>query len=124
MTGAEAFDLISRGGAADFARVVAGCGVVGAWCLVGDRAVNAYVEPVYTLDADLVMVSASLGGLADRLREGGFAIEEHEGSLNAQGPGSDLRIGFVRDARCQTFPARAVDAVVFGSAGADCVPGG
>jgi hypothetical protein len=72
MTGAEAFDLISRGGAADFARVVAGCGVVGAWCLVGDQAVNAYVEPVYSLDVDFGVVSAGIGGLADRLRADGF----------------------------------------------------
>jgi hypothetical protein len=54
---------------------------------------------VYTLDADLVVVSASLGRLADRLRSEGFSIEEHEHSLNTQGAGSDLRIQFTTDVR-------------------------
>jgi hypothetical protein len=114
MTATEAYDLTTQGGAADFARVVAACEKAGAWCLIGGLAVNTYVEPVYTLDADLVMVSASLGALAARLREDGFAIEEHQHSLNAQGAGSDLRIQFTTDARYQAFPGRAVDAVVFG----------
>jgi hypothetical protein len=114
MTAAEAYDLTTRGGATDFGRVVAACERVGAWCLIGGLAVNTYAEPVYTLDADLVMVSASLGGLADRLREEGFTIEEHQHSLNAQGAGSDLRIQFTTAARYQAFAERAVDAVVLG----------
>jgi hypothetical protein len=114
MTAAEAYDLTTQGGATDFARVVSACEKAGTWCLISGLAVNTYVEPVYTLEADLVMVSASLGGLADRLREEGFAIEEHRRSLNAQGAGSDLRIQFTTDARYQAFPERAVDAVVLG----------
>jgi hypothetical protein len=94
--------------------VVAACEKAGAWCLIGGLAVNTYVEPVYTLDADLVVVAVSLGGVADGLRKEGFAIEEHEHSLNAQGAGSDLRIQFTTDARYQVFPERALDAVVFG----------
>jgi hypothetical protein len=77
-------------------------------------AVNTYVEPVYTLDADLVVVASGLGMLAERLREQGFAIEEFEHSLNAQGAGSDLRIQFTTDPRYQAFPERAVTAVVLG----------
>jgi len=69
---------------------------------------------VYSLDAEFVVVSAAVGGLMDRLRADGFAIEEHEHSLNAQGAGSDLRIQFTTDARYQAFPGRAMDAVVFG----------
>jgi hypothetical protein len=114
MTAAEAYDLTTHGGTTDFARVVAACEGAGAWCLIGGLAVNTYVEPVYTLDADLVVVSASLGELADRLRSEGFSIEEHEHSLNAQGAGSDLRIQFTTDVWYQAFPERAVDAVVLG----------
>lgn len=114
MTATEAYDLTTQGGATDFARAVAACEKAGAWCLIGGLAVNTYVEPVYTLDADLVMVSGSLGALAGSLREEGFAIEEHEHSLNAKGAGSDLRIQFTTDARYQAFPARAVEGVVFG----------
>jgi hypothetical protein len=79
-------------------------------------AVNAFVEPVYTLDADLVVIASGLRRLAENLREQGFAIEEHEHSLNAQSPGSDLRIQFTTDARYQAFPARSVEAVVLGVA--------
>jgi len=87
--------LTTQGGTTDFARVIAACEASGAWCLIGDLAVNAFVEPVYTLDADLV-------------------IEEYEHSPNARGPGSDLRIQFTTDARYQAFPARSVQAVVLG----------
>jgi hypothetical protein len=94
--------------------VVAACEASGAWCLIDGLAVNCYVEPVYTLDADLVVVAAGLRGLAERLREQGFLIEEHEHSLNAHTQGSDLRIQFTTDGRYQAFPERSVEAVVLG----------
>ena len=94
--------------------MIAACEASGAWCLIGGLAVNCYVEPVYTLDADLAVIASGLHGLAGKLREQGFAIEEHEHSLNAQGPGSDLRIQFTTDARYQAFLARSVEAVVLG----------
>jgi hypothetical protein len=106
--------LTTQGGATDFARVVTACEATGTWCLIGGLAVNTYVEPVYTLDADLVVVSSGLHGLAARLRDDGFTIEEHEHSMNAKGEGSELRIQFTTDARYQVFPERAVEAVVLG----------
>jgi hypothetical protein len=115
VTAAEAFELTTQGGT-DFARVVAACEASGAWCLIGGLAVNAFVEPVYTLDADLVVIASGLHGLAENLREQGFAIEEHEHSLNAQRPGSDLRIQFTTDARYQAFLSRSVEAEVLGIA--------
>ena len=54
VTAAEAYELTTQGGTTDFARVVAACEASGYWCLIGGLAVNTYVEPVYTLDADLV----------------------------------------------------------------------
>jgi hypothetical protein len=114
VTAAEAYELTTLGGSTDFARVVAACEAAGSWCLIGGLAVNAYVEPVYTLDADLVVIASGLPGLAENLRAQGFTIEEHEHSLNARGPGSDLRIQFTTDTRYQTFPARSVEAVVLG----------
>jgi hypothetical protein len=83
-------------------------------CLIEGLAVNAYVEPVYTLDADLVVIASGRRALAENLRSQGFTLEEHEHSLNARSPGSDLRIQFTTDARYQVFPARSVDAVVLG----------
>ena len=114
MTAAEAYDLTTRGGATDFATVIAACESAGSYCLIGGLAVNAYVEPVYTLDADIVMLSAHLPPLASDLERQGFAIEQHPHSLNATSPRSDLRIQFTTDPRYQDFPSRAVSREVLG----------
>jgi len=82
--------------------------------VIGGLAVNCFVEPVYTLDADLVMIASSLATLAEHLREQGFKTEEHPHSLNATAPASQLRIQFTTDDRYQAFLARAVDAEVLG----------
>src|SRR5580692_8070893 len=97
MTAVEAYELTTQGGATDFARVVAACEATGPWCLIGGLAVNTYVEPVYTLDADLVVVASGLGVLSEKLQDQGFLIEKHEHSVNAQGVGSELRIQFTTD---------------------------
>lgn len=55
MTAAEAYDLTTHGGATDFAQLIAVCETLGPYCLIGGLAVNCYVEPVYTLDADIVV---------------------------------------------------------------------
>ena len=59
MTALEAYELTTKGGATDFARVIAACETFGPYCLIGGLAVNCYVDPVYTLDADLAV---RLGG--------------------------------------------------------------
>jgi hypothetical protein len=114
MTAREAYDLITQGGATDFARLIAACESHGPYCLIGGLAVNCYVEPVYTLDADIVVIAASLPRLTAHLRGQGFEIEEHPHSINARAPGSDLRIQFTTDARYQDFPARSTQAEVLG----------
>jgi len=114
VTAVEAYELTTQGGATDFARLIEACESFGPYCLIGGLAVNCYVEPVYTLDADIVVVAASLPTLAAHLLELGFKIEEHPHSWNAQTPGSDLRIQFTTDQRYQAFPLRSVDAEVLG----------
>ncbi len=114
MTATEAYELTTHGGATDFALVVEVCDRFAPWCLIGGLAVNTYVEPVYTLDADLVVVTPNLRALTDDLRSHGFVIEEHEYSVNAQGPESQLRIQFTTDPRYQEFLPRAVAAIVLG----------
>jgi hypothetical protein len=83
VTAVEAYDLTTQGGATDFARLIEACESVGSYCLIGGLAVNCYVEPVYTLDADIVVVASSLPRLSARLRELGFKIEEHPHPVNA-----------------------------------------
>ena len=114
MTAAEAYDLTTRGGATDFQEVISACEGLGPYCLIGGLAVNCYVEPVYTLDADLVVVAGNLPALSQLLEQRGFAIERYPHSVNAQTPGSDLRIQFTTDDRYQSFLARAETRTVFG----------
>jgi hypothetical protein len=95
VTAVEAYELTTQGGATDFARLIAACESFGPYCLIGGLAVNCYVEPVYALDADIV-------------------IERHPHSLNATTLGSKLRIQFTTDSRYQSFLSRCVEAEVLG----------
>src|ERR1700730_18678792 len=114
VTAVEAYELTTRGGATDFARLIEACESFGPYCLIGGLACNCYVEPVYTLDADLVVIASGLSGLSAHLQEQGFKIEEHPYSLNATAAQSDLRIQFTTDERYQAFLARSVESEVLG----------
>jgi hypothetical protein len=82
------------------------------FCLIGGLAVNHYVEPVVTLDADFAIAASA--GLADALRAAGFVVEEFPHSVNAQLPGSRLRIQITVNSRYGAFPARAAEGELFG----------
>src|ERR1700733_14558747 len=114
MTAVEAYELTTHGGATDFARVIAACESFGPYCLIGGLAVNCYVEPVYTLDADLVVISPNLAKLSADLLQEGFKVEQHPNSVNLQAPGSELRIQFTTDARYQAFLSNSRDKLVLG----------
>jgi hypothetical protein len=110
----EAYELTTQGGSTDFARLIGACESFGPYCLIGGLAVNCYVEPVYTLDADLVVIAASLPELTADLEAQGFKTDAHKPSVDELAPGSELRIQFTTDERYQAFPARAVEATVLG----------
>ena len=55
MTAAEAYELTTQGGTTDFARLIRACESFGPYCLIGHLALNCHVEPVYALDADIVI---------------------------------------------------------------------
>ena len=114
MTAVEAYELTTGGGATDFARLIGACESLGPYCLIGGLAVNCYVEPIYTLDADLVVIASGLSKLSEYLQEQGFKTEVHPHSLNVLAPGSQLRIQFTTDERYQPFLARSVQAEVLG----------
>lgn len=106
--------MTTQGGATDFARMIEACEAAGPYCLIGGLAVNCYVDAVYTLDADVVVIASALPALSADLQGRGFQLDEHPHSLNASYPGSDLRIQFRTDERYQDFPARSVVAEVLG----------
>jgi Nucleotidyl transferase AbiEii toxin, Type IV TA system len=76
------------------------------YCVIGGQAVNAYSEPVVSLDLDLALASGEIERLGV-LFAPPIRIERFEHSVNLSIPGSDLRIQFQLDPRYQEFPARA-----------------
>jgi hypothetical protein len=82
--------------------------------VIGGLAVNTYVRPVFTMDADIVIAADKLPLIRDDLVALGFALHDEAWSLNAQMAGSELRIQFTKDSRYQSFPSAAVPAKVLG----------
>lgn len=76
-----------------------------AYCVVGGQAVNAYAEPVVSLDLDIVVAARDLGRLG-KLLEAHYRVERFEQSLNVSAPGSALRIQVRLDPRYDSFVDR------------------
>lgn len=103
MTASEVFESVTGSGSSDFALAVSILNRHCSWCLIGGLAVNCYVEPVYTLDADLVVVASELQAIKVELKAAGFALQDFPHSVNAMLPGSELRIQLTTVARYQEF---------------------
>ena len=104
MTAAEIYESVTNGGASDFAELVTVLNRNKPWCLIGGLAVNCYVEPVYTVDVDLVVVAANLEQIGRELEAAGFRLS------------SELNVQFTTDARYQDFLAGATERQVLGLA--------
>lgn len=83
------------------------------FCVIGGQAVNAYVEPLVSLDLDLAVAVESLDDLEKRLAER-FQVRRFPHSINLSLPGSDLRVQIQTDERYRAFVANAVEAEVLG----------
>lgn len=114
MTAAEIYESVTNGGASDFAELVSVLNENKPWCLIGGLAVNCYVEPVYTVDVDLVVVAAKLPQIEAALEAVGFKVTPFEHSTNAQRSGSKLNIQFTTDSRYQDFLANTAEREVLG----------
>jgi len=77
------------------------------YCLIGGIAVNAYVEPVVSLDLDIVIAGQNLENVCRAAAKKGFKIQRYEHSVNLTLAGSDLRIQLQTDSRYQDFILRA-----------------
>jgi hypothetical protein len=73
------------------------------YCVVGGLAVNAYVEPVVSLDLDVVVEVDDIDKVCKNAADRGMKIEEFEHSINLSAQKSDLRIQIQTDARYQRF---------------------
>jgi len=83
------------------------------FCLIGGLAVNAYAEPVVSLDVDVVIASEQIERLIADLRDQ-FTVEPSSPSINLTSPLSDLRIQLQTDPRYQAFIERATVKEVLG----------
>jgi len=83
------------------------------YCIIGGLAVNAYAEPIVSLDLDIIVAVDKLEVLCESL-EGQFKIEKFAHSLNLSSNESDLRIQIQTDPRYQEFIDRAVNKTVLG----------
>jgi hypothetical protein len=85
-----------------------------AYCVIGGLAVNAYAEPVVSLDLDLVVVADRVDALLAAALVKGMKAERFGHSLNLYPARSDLRIQIQTDSRYQDFLHRAARREVLG----------
>jgi len=83
------------------------------YCVIGGQAVNAYVEPLVSLDLDLVAAVDQLDQVESLLRRS-FQVKSFPHSLNVSLADSDLRVQIQTDPRYAPFPARAMPQSVLG----------
>lgn len=76
------------------------------FCIIGGLAVNAYAEPVVSLDLDMVVIVSRLSELLLVLRNK-YRVKRYSNSINISWPYSDLRIQMQTDLRYQEFIAGA-----------------
>jgi hypothetical protein len=84
------------------------------YCLIGGLAVNAYVEPVVSLDLDIVAAVEDVNAICSKATDRGLRVERFEHSLNITSQDSDLRIQLQTDPRYQEFIAHAETREVLG----------
>jgi len=73
------------------------------YCVIGGQGVNAYAEPLVSLDLDLVVA-------VDQMEE----VKRLFGALNVSVPGSQLRVQIQTDPRYFDFPSRSTEQEVLG----------
>ncbi len=81
------------------------------YCVIGGLAVNAYAEPLVTLDCDVVVVSSRLAELEAALRAM-CRVKRFARTLNLSDPRSGVRIQIQTEERFQSFLARRRKATV------------
>src|SRR5580700_2990942 len=83
------------------------------FCVIGGQAVNAYVEPLVSLDLDLAVAVDQIDQVHQLMREH-FQVEAFPHSLNVRSAGSNLRVQFQIDPQYGDFLERASTREVLG----------
>jgi hypothetical protein len=83
------------------------------YCVIGGQGVNAYAEPLVSLDLDLVVAVDQMEAVEKLLRHR-YQVERFPHSLNVAEPGSQLRVQIQTDPRYFDFPTHASQRDVLG----------
>ena len=83
------------------------------YCVIGGLAVNAYAEPVVSLDLDIVVAAENIETVIKAVKAH-FKIQRFAHSVNLSTVKSDLRIQLQTDSRYQEFISRASAHTVLG----------
>lgn len=83
------------------------------YCVIGGQAVNAYVDPLVSLDLDVAVATEDQERLAALLTTA-FRVEYFPHSLNVSLPDSDLRVQIQLDPRYAMFVTHAQTRSVLG----------
>ncbi len=83
------------------------------YCVIGGQGVNAYAEPLVSLDLDLVVAVDQLEEV-ERLLGSRFHLERFPHSLNVSESGSQLRVQIQTDPRYFDFPDRSSEREILG----------
>ncbi len=83
------------------------------FCVIGGQAVNAYAEPLVSLDLDLAVAVDQLAEVESLLQRH-FDLKRFPHSLNVGMPGSDLRVQIQTDERYGSFVERASTRTILG----------
>jgi hypothetical protein len=83
------------------------------YCVIGGLAVNAYAEPVVSLDLDVVIALENKERILSAVKKS-FRVETFEHSVNVTSPKSDVRIQIQTDERYQEFIKRSSSKSVLG----------
>ncbi|MGH3089662.1 MAG: hypothetical protein ACRDSJ_20440, partial [Rubrobacteraceae bacterium] len=108
------YNLVTRGGGAvieDLVKLLDDAEI--RYCVIGGQAVNHYVEPLVSLDLDLVVATERLDE-AEKLLADRFEARRFPRSINVTPERSDLRIQVHTDPRYGDYVNRAVAGNVLG----------
>ncbi len=83
------------------------------FCVIGGQAVNAYVEPLVSLDLDLAVAADQLKDIEPLLKSH-FGVKRYPHSLNISAPDSALRVQIQTDERYSAFVEGAETRSVLG----------
>lgn len=83
------------------------------YCVIGGQGVNAYAEPLVSLDLDLVVAVDQMDAV-EKLLASRYHLERFPHSLNVSEAGSQLRVQIQTDPRYFDFPPRSAEQEVLG----------